>query len=112
MKAKTKKKTSKKPAPKASELQGWKTIPIGGRVFEAGNAEEYKTGGWRTYKPVRDESKCIHCLLCWVYCPDSAIKVKNGKVVDIDYDHCKGCGICAKECPPKCAAIKMVKEKT
>ncbi|MFP3216806.1 MAG: 4Fe-4S binding protein, partial [Vulcanisaeta sp.] len=27
---------------------------------------------------------------------------------EIDYDHCKGCGICAHECPVK--AIKMVPE--
>ncbi|OIO75591.1 MAG: ferredoxin [Elusimicrobia bacterium CG1_02_37_114] len=87
--------------------KGWKEIPIGGLIVKAGNAEEYKTGDWRTFKPVRDESKCSQCLLCWVYCPDSSIKVKDGKMVGFDYDHCKGCGICAKICPKKC--IKMEK---
>jgi len=28
--------------------------------------------------------------------------------VKIDYDYCKGCGICAQECPAK--AIRMVDE--
>ena len=86
--------------------KGWKEIPIGGLIVKAGNAEEYKTGDWRTFKPVRDESKCSQCLLCWIYCPDSSIKIKDGEVVGIDYDHCKGCGICAKICPKKCIEMK------
>lgn len=94
------------------KLKGWKDIPIGGLILEAGNAVNYKTGGWRTLKPVHDEKKCINCLFCWIYCPDSAILVKDGKVVGVDYEHCKGCGICARECPVKPEkAIKMVKDE-
>jgi len=89
---------------------GWKDIPIGGLILKAGNAVEYKTGGWRTFKPVHDKGKCINCLFCWMYCPDSAIKVEDRKVVEIDLEHCKGCGICATECPTKVKAITMVKE--
>jgi len=90
-----------------SKLLSWKEMPIGGMIVEAGNSEQYDTGSWRTYRPVRDEAKCIHCLRCWILCPDSAIIVKDGKMVGFDYDHCKGCGICARECPPKCHAIEM-----
>ena len=32
-------------------------------------------------------------------CPDSSIPLKDGERVEFDYDHCKGCGICAKACP-------------
>jgi len=92
------------------EELSWRDIPIGGRVLEAGNSEEYETGSWRTFKPVRDDEKCRHCLLCWIYCPDAAILVEEGKVVDFDYEHCKGCGICARECPPKIQAIEMIQE--
>jgi len=46
--------------------------------------------------------------MCWIYCPDSAILVEDKKVKEIDLEHCKGCGICAEECPVK--AIKMVPE--
>ena len=90
-----------------SKLLNWKEMPIGGMIVEAGNSVEYDTGSWRTYRPVRDEEKCIHCLRCWILCPDSAIIVKDGKMVGFDLDHCKGCGICASECPPKCHAIEM-----
>lgn len=92
----------------AKKEKGWKEIPIGGLILEGGSARHYKTGGWRTYCPVRDKKKCTNCLICWIYCPDSAIKVKDEKIASIDLDYCKGCGICAKVCPVK--AIKMVKE--
>ena len=65
------------------------------------------TGSWRTERPVLDESRCIDCLFCWMYCPEGSIK-RGEKVVYIDYQYCKGCGICMNECPPK--AITMVKE--
>ncbi len=93
-----------------AELKGWRDIPIGGLILEPGCAESYETGSWRTFRPVRDEEKCIHCLRCWIFCPDSSILVEDGKVVGFDYDHCKGCGICAYECPKKCTAITMVLE--
>ncbi|GAI83538.1 unnamed protein product, partial [marine sediment metagenome] len=37
--------------------KNWKEIPLGGLILEAGNAEEYETGSWRTYRPIRDEEK-------------------------------------------------------
>ena len=89
--------------------KGWKEISKGGVITEAGSAHNYKTGQWRTFKPIRNKDKCTHCLLCWIYCPDSSILVSQGKFVDFDYDHCKGCGICSNVCPRKC--IKMVKER-
>jgi pyruvate ferredoxin oxidoreductase delta subunit len=47
-------------------------------------------------------------MFCVPYCPDSSIPVKDGKRLDFDFMHCKGCGICAKVCPFK--AISMDKE--
>ena len=79
----------------------WKEISPGGVVYEAGNSVEYHTGGWRTLRPLRDTDQCTHCMICWVYCPDSSIIVKESKIVAFDYDHCKGCGICANVCPVK-----------
>ena len=92
---------------KAQPPYTWKTMPPGSVIPEAGNAVEYRTGSWRTYRPVWNEKNCIHCLTCWILCPDSAILVKDGKMIGFDYDHCKGCGVCARECPEKCHAIEM-----
>jgi len=87
--------------------KAWTEIPIAGIIEEAGNAQTYETGSWRTYRPVWDSEKCIHCLSCWIACPDSSILVKDGKMTGIDLTHCKGCGICAFECPDKITAIEM-----
>jgi len=79
--------------------KGWKDIPRGGLILEPGSAAEYKTGGWRTFRPVWHEDTCKQCFLCWIYCPDGTVIVRDGKVQGFAYDHCKGCGICAQECP-------------
>ncbi len=58
------------------KLKSWKQIPIGGVITEAGNAKQFKTGAWRTKKPLTDKSKCINCMRCIVFCPDAAISVR------------------------------------
>ncbi len=86
--------------------ESWEELPIGGKIIKPGNSKEYKTGNWRTFRPVTDFNKCIHCMKCWVVCPDNAIKVKDGKKTGTDLDFCKGCGLCAEVCPVKCIEMK------
>ena len=73
-----------------------------------------QTGTWRTFKPILDENACIlmknpksRCHICWMYCPEAAIT--KTRPPRINYDFCKGDGICVKECPHK--AITMVEEE-
>ena len=84
----------------------WQEIPIGGLILDAGNAKTYKTGDWRSERPILNQEKCINCLTCFIVCPDSSIMVKDGKMTGFDMEHCKGCGICANECPVKCIEMK------
>jgi len=53
---------------------------------------------------------CISCDNCFALCPDDAvIKLGPEKAYAVNLDYCKGCGLCAAECP--CGAIDMVPEK-
>jgi len=90
------------------DLSSWQTMPIGAVITERGNSTEYETGGWRALRPVVDMEKCTHCMICWIFCPDSSILVQDMRFAGFDLAHCKGCGICAVECPPK--AIEMMDE--
>ena len=84
-------------------------LTIGGDIYEAGNAREFKTGDWRSIKPIFNSEKCKQCGLCFPVCPDNAIPVNNElNREDFNYDYCKGCGVCAKVCP--FGAIEMKEE--
>lgn len=84
-------------------------ITIGAINPEPGSSKRYRTGSWRTMRPVIDDAKCTKkCYFCFEFCPDSSVTITdNGPV--IDYEYCKGCGICAHECPK--GAIKMTPEE-
>ncbi len=49
---------------------------------------------------------CFECDNCYGVCPDNAVvKLGPGRRFEFNYDFCKGCGLCAEECP--CGAIEM-----
>ena len=68
-----------------------------------------KNCGWRTLRPVVNVDKCTGCLKCYMDCPDGCVFKVDEKNVEIDYDFCKGCGICSKSC--KFEAIEMMPER-
>jgi pyruvate ferredoxin oxidoreductase gamma subunit len=77
-------------------------------VTRTGNSAVRHTGNWRTFKPVIDYERCTDCMICYAYCPESAMSVGEDGKVQIDYDNCKGCMICLTECPLR--AITQLRE--
>jgi pyruvate ferredoxin oxidoreductase delta subunit len=72
-----------------------------------GSFAENETGSWRTFKPVYNKEECNMCRFCWFFCPEGCIYDKKEEMV-FDFTYCKGCGICANECPKD--AIEMVRD--
>ena len=107
----------KKLEPKKQWLPTHQELPVGGALVEArteagligpGSFIENKVMGWATFRPLRDREKCTMCLLCWFYCPEGTIvRISDRGDLMTNYDYCKGCGVCANECPVD--AIKMIR---
>ena len=65
-------------------------------------------GDWRAKRPVVIRARCVQCGTCWAYCPTQCI-IDRGKWFEANLRICKGCGICAHECPHH--AIIMIEEE-
>lgn len=75
-------------------------------IVSVGNSYEKHTGDWRIFKPSIDYDKCTSCMICYTYCPESALTLRPDGKPEIDYDNCKGCLICYRECPPKAITVE------
>jgi len=92
-----------------SELElTWKDLEVGCVISNPGNACQYKTGEWRSLRPVVDKTHCIRCGVCYIFCPDMAVHKTDDGYFEADLYYCKGCGICARECFTGC--ITMIPE--
>jgi pyruvate ferredoxin oxidoreductase gamma subunit len=95
-------------------LPSWQAVPyLGGAQFAGptirhrGSAALRQTGNWRTERPVIDLEKCKRCFLCYLYCPEAALRLDAENFPHVDYDHCKGCMICYEECPTDAITRRM-----
>jgi len=80
------------------------------RLYSPANSFSISVADWRIEKPLLKLDECIHCQFCWIYCPDMSIISRDKKMESIDYEHCKGCGICVEVCPTN--ALLMFPEQT
>lgn len=76
--------------------------------FKAGPVLGRPVSDWRYQRPVYRKNKCCRCGWCLLLCSTGCIREEGGQFVR-NLDFCKGCGICARECPV--AAIAMVMEE-
>jgi len=112
------------------EKKGWDEFEIGAmlRTFEGAVTDIATTlpenrpysqsssftasvADWRIEKPLFNKDYCIDCQFCWVYCPDMSIISRDKKMIGIDFDHCKGCGICVQVCPTNPKSLLMFSEQ-
>lgn len=68
-----------------------------------------RTGEWRYTRPETDKASCRLCGWCSIYCFTGCMKPGEDGYYHPDLEYCKGCGVCAKECPAQ--AIKMRAEE-
>lgn len=69
-------------------------------IYQPATSAGARTGLWRTMRPVVDPLRCHHCVwICGTFCPENAITLDRNGAPQIDYEHCKGCLICAAQCP-------------
>lgn len=90
------------------KLPTWRELLPGCVVVEPGNAKSYRTGDWRSERPVWNHEKCIKCGMCFLFCPEGCVREDVSGYFEADLYYCKGCGICARECWTQ--AITMVEE--
>jgi pyruvate ferredoxin oxidoreductase gamma subunit len=79
----------------------------GPTICRPASASLRATGSWRMVRPEIELGKCKRCFLCYLYCPETAIRLDGEAYPHIDYDHCKGCMICYQECPTE-AVVERV----
>lgn len=81
------------------------------RDYSANNSFTASVADWRIIKPIFNKDFCIDCQFCWVYCPDISIISRDKKMLGVDMDHCKGCGICVEVCPTNPKSLLMFPEQ-
>lgn len=96
----------------SKEVENIPNIAVEDRPYSVNNTRMYSVADWRVNKPVYNADFCIHCQFCWVYCPDMSIVSKDKKMQGVDYQHCKGCGVCVDVCPTNPKSLLMFEEQT
>jgi len=91
---------------RTAEQLGWRDFKPGFILTETGTSENYRTGDWRSKRPVWDNDKCIKCGICYIFCPDIAVTQREDGFFEANLEYCKGCGICAVECQTRCIEMK------
>jgi pyruvate ferredoxin oxidoreductase gamma subunit len=89
----------------AYEIPEWVDMPFecarvaAPAIHAAATSVAAKTGLWRTMRPFIHYHRCRRCWwTCSTLCPDGVINLNKDGYPEIDYEHCKGCMVCAAGC--------------
>lgn len=85
-------------------------VPQKQRDYNSDSTFTKNCSDWRVNKPLYNADFCIHCQNCWLACPDTSIVSREKKMIGVDYNHCKGCGVCADVCPTNPKSLIMFEE--
>ena len=80
------------------------------RMYSETSSKSMSVGDWRVIKPAWNSETCIDCQNCWIFCPDTSIIARNKEMNGVDYEHCKGCGLCVSVCPTNPKSLLMFNE--
>jgi pyruvate ferredoxin oxidoreductase delta subunit len=96
----------KKPLKKPGNCENKQLLGPVATIFGSTN-----TGSWRILRPAVNYAECSKCGTCQKFCPTDVIVIKEDALecIEIDWNYCKGCGICANVCAKKC--ITMIDEE-
>lgn len=75
-------------------------------IYAVANTPQRQTGNWRQFRPVLHREQCSCCWICFVWCPEAAICLDSDEYPMVDYDVCKGCLLCAHECPTHAFSVE------
>jgi pyruvate ferredoxin oxidoreductase delta subunit len=84
----------------------WQEIPLGFVHSDTMSCLKNHTGSWRSEQPIWDQSHCIKCGVCALFCPEFCIVTDEEGYFSANLDYCKGCGVCAQECWTGCITLK------
>lgn len=76
----------------------FKQEKVGCALLVSGKAQPFTPGTKSELLPIWDKNLCVRCALCYIYCPNAAIKRLDDGFFGVNKDLCTGCGICHREC--------------
>ena len=94
-------------AVKAMGKHTWSETKVGCVLLEEGKAKPFEPSEKPLLIPLWDKEMCVRCGICYLFCPDAAIKRGDDGFYEANLDYCKGCGICSFECPTDPKSIEM-----
>jgi pyruvate ferredoxin oxidoreductase delta subunit len=108
------KQPGQEPPPQAGNVEDVQMVPFLGAALSVG-AETKREGTWEREQVLQEAARCVSCgtcnlcLQCVLSCPEACVRLNDAKTaVTVNLDFCKGCGICAYECPREVITMEEI----